>query len=71
MDELQTILSEYWMFILPLIIIQVILQITALIHLFKHSHYTPASKLVWTLVILLFQMIGPIVYFAFGGGKQS
>lgn len=57
---------EYLPFLLPLIIIQFVLQIVALVHLLKHPNYRFGNKIFWIIFILLGQMIGPIVYFVFG-----
>lgn len=59
-------LMEYLPFLIPLIIIQLILQIVALIHLLKHPNYRFGNKTIWIIVVLLGQVLGPIVYFAFG-----
>ena len=62
--------TEYLPFLIPLIIIQLILQIFALVHVLKHPNYRFGNKTIWILVVLLGQIIGPIVYFAFGRGDQ-
>lgn len=62
-------LIEYLPFLIPLIIIQFALQIFALIHLLKHPNYRFGNKLFWILVVLLGQIIGPVVYLAFGRGE--
>lgn len=59
-------LTEYLPFLIPLIIVQISLQISALVHLLKHPNYRFGNKTIWILVVLLGQIIGPIVYFAFG-----
>lgn len=58
--------TEYLPFLIPLIIVQITLQISALVHLLKHPNYRFGSKTIWIIVVLLGQIIGPIVYFAFG-----
>lgn len=57
---------EYLPFLIPLIIVQIILQISALVHLLKHPNYRFGNKTIWIIVVLLGQMLGPIIYFAFG-----
>jgi len=63
-------IMEYLPFLIPLIIIQLALQIVALIHVLKHPNYRIGNKIIWILVVLLGQIIGPIVYFAFGRGDE-
>lgn len=55
--------------ILPILIIQLILLIVALIDLIR-SEKTNGPKWVWVLVIVFINIIGPIVYFIFGRRNQ-
>lgn len=52
-------------FIIPLIILQLILMMVALVDLSRRER-TRGPKWVWALVIILGELIGPIVYFIFG-----
>ena len=54
-----------WALILPLIIVQLILVIVALIDLVKVSS-TNGPKWLWALIIVLVNIIGPIIYFIVG-----
>ena len=64
-------LIEYWPFLAPLIIAELALAIFALIHVLKHPHYRLGNKTMWVLIVLFFQIIGPIVYFVIGRGEES
>ena len=55
--------------LLPLIILQFILAITALVHVLRHPNYRFGNKVIWVLVVLFVQFIGPIFYFVFGRGE--
>lgn len=59
-------LREYIPFLIPIIIIELVLAITALVHVLKHPNYRFGTKIIWVLVVLFIQIIGPIFYFAFG-----
>jgi hypothetical protein len=59
-------LREYIPFLIPIIIIELVLAITALVHVLKHPNYRFGSKVFWVLFVLFIQIIGPIIYFAFG-----
>ena len=61
---------EYLPFLIPLILIEWILAITALIHVLRHPHYKFGNKPFWIVVVLFVQIIGPIVYFVFGRGEE-
>lgn len=64
------ILWEYLPFLIPLIILQIILAITALVHVLKNPKYRFGNKVMWIVVVLFIQIIGPVVYFAFGRGDD-
>ena len=53
--------------LLPVIILEFILAITALIHVIN---YRFGNKFIWILVVLFIQIIGPIFYFIFGRGEE-
>ena len=54
-----------WALIAPLLIVQAILAIVALIDIAR-IHATNGPKWVWVLVVLIINTIGPIIYFIFG-----
>ncbi|MDG5790084.1 PLD nuclease N-terminal domain-containing protein [Evansella sp. AB-P1] len=54
-----------WGLIAPLVIIQLILLVVALVDCFRHNN-TNGPQWVWVLVIVFGGIIGPIVYFIFG-----
>lgn len=58
-------------FILPLFIIEMALAIIALIHVIKHPNYKFGNKIMWILIVLFIQIIGPVVYFIFGRGEEE
>lgn len=61
---------EYLPFLIPLLIIEFILAITALVHVLRHPNYKFGNKVIWILVVLLLQIVGPIFYFIFGRGDE-
>lgn len=63
-------LSEYLPFIIPLAIIEIALAVAALIHVLKHPNYRFGNKIMWIIVVLIFEFIGPIVYFTIGRGDD-
>lgn len=68
--ELNT-LFEYLPVLLPVIVIELILMITALVHVLRHSNYRFGNKIVWVLIVVFIQIIGPIIYFVFGRGEAE
>jgi hypothetical protein len=63
-------LRENLPFLIPIILIELILAITALIHVLKHPNYRFGNRVLWIFVVLLIQIIGPVVYFVFGRGED-
>lgn len=59
------ILTEYLPLLIPILIIQLVLVIFALIDLVRRDQ-TRGPKWIWVLVILFVNMIGPIIYFLAG-----
>lgn len=62
--------SEYFPFLIPLLILQLVLAVTALIHVLRHPHYRFGNKVVWVIVVLVVSIIGPVIYFVFGRGEE-
>lgn len=62
---------EFLPFLIPLIVAQLVLMLTALIHVIKHPHYKFGNKPLWIVIVIVVQMIGPIIYFVFGRGDES
>lgn len=64
------IIIKYLPVFLPLIIIELVLALTALIHVIRHPHYRFGNRTVWILVVLFIQLIGPVLYFVIGRGDE-
>jgi hypothetical protein len=52
--------------LIPLILLELGLMIAALIDLLRRERRTKGPKWVWGSVIVLFSIIGPLVYFFLG-----
>jgi Phospholipase_D-nuclease N-terminal len=52
--------------VIPLLLIQVGLIVWALVDLAKRERVKGGSKIVWVLVVVLFEFVGPILYLAWG-----
>ena len=63
-------IREFIPYLVPVLIIQLVLLVTALVDLIRRSH-TRGPKWVWALVILFVNIIGPIVYFIFGRVEEA
>lgn len=65
------LLMEYLPFLLPLIILQLGLAIFSAVHVIRHPHYRFGNQVMWLLIVLLIQFIGPLIYFVFGRGDHD
>lgn len=63
---MEEFLMQNWMLLIPIVVINYILVIVALVDMFRREHVAGGNKLIWALVVLLIQYIGPIIYFVFG-----
>ncbi|MCC0696009.1 PLD nuclease N-terminal domain-containing protein [Clostridioides sp. ES-S-0048-02] len=63
-------LMEYLPLLLPVIILNLILVITVLIHIIKHPNYKIGNKAIWIILVLFISIIGPILYFTIGRGDE-
>jgi hypothetical protein len=53
-------------FLIPLVLLELALLVIALVDVIRREHVTGGNKVVWILVIVLVNFIGPIVYLIFG-----
>jgi len=56
--------------LVPLVVIEVGLWIWALVDLVRRDRVRGGSKLLWVVIIILFEVVGPIVYLAWGRNAE-
>ncbi len=61
---------EYLPLLVPVLIIEAILIIVALVCISKQKEFKFGNKLIWVLIVLCLQMVGPIIYFCFGRNNE-
>lgn len=59
-------LREYFPLLVPLIVLQLVLAVAALLDLARRGRVAGGKKWPWALVIILGSTIGPLIYFAYG-----
>ncbi len=64
------LIKEYLPFFIPLIIIQIGLAVAALIHIFKHPNYRFGNRVLWIIIVLFVNTLGPVLYFIIGRGDD-
>ncbi len=65
------LLLEYLPLLIPLLLLEYALAITALVHVLCHPNYRFGTRIVWVLVVLFVQIIGPVLYFTVGRGEKQ
>jgi hypothetical protein len=56
--------------LIPIVLLELGLMVFALINIVTRKQVRGGNKAVWILVVVLIQIIGPIVYFAFGRKEE-
>ena len=64
-------LVEYLPFLLPILLIEVVLMITALVHVLRHKTYRFGNRALWIVIVVCIQIIGPIIYFTIGRKEEE
>ncbi|MBG9985801.1 PLDc N-terminal domain-containing protein [Facklamia sp. DSM 111018] len=62
--------SEYLPFLIPLIVLQIILVVIAIRKLISISHTKYLNKLLWGVIIVFINIIGPILFIAVEGRES-
>ncbi len=57
-------------YLTPLIILEVTLLVIALVDLVKRKHVTGGNKIIWVLVTVCIQIIGPVIYLVLGRKEE-
>lgn len=64
--SLAQILLKVW----PLIVLEVLLMVAALMDIRKRKTFRYLPRSVWIIIVILVQTIGPVVYFTIGRGEE-
>lgn len=67
---MNTNLANYLPFLIPLALLQMGLMIAALVSILRRDNYRRGNRVLWLLVVLLVNTIGPILYFILGRGEE-
>jgi hypothetical protein len=56
--------------LIPIILIELALMVAAIVDLVKHPKTRYLPRWVWVLLVLFFQIFGPILYFIIGREQE-
>ncbi len=54
----------------PIFLVELTLMIIALIHVLRHKNYRFGNRILWVILVVVIQIIGPILYFTIGRGEE-
>ena len=71
MDEIMEIIGAIWLLLVPVAIVSLILLVAALVSILRKDipKDRTTDKILWIVVVILFDIIGPVIYFAIGSRK--
>jgi len=70
MDNIFDVLIDYLPLLIPLFLLQVGLLAASLVHIFRHNTYKIGNRVIWVVVCVLVNVIGPVLYFIIGKGDE-
>ena len=65
-----SILTQYLPFLIPIALIELGLLVAALISILRHKTYRVGNRVLWIILVIVINIIGPILYFAIGRGDD-
>ncbi|MDW7650720.1 MAG: PLD nuclease N-terminal domain-containing protein [Bacillota bacterium] len=65
--EIRELLIALW----PLLAFQVIMMVAALISIARRGETKKLPKLVWVMIVVFINILGPILYFMLGKGESQ
>ncbi|MBI2853679.1 MAG: PLDc_N domain-containing protein [Chloroflexi bacterium] len=71
MDDGFQVFLEALPFLVPLILIEVALLVIALVDLVRREQVRGGNKLIWALVIIFIEVIGPVLYLVLGRKEKA
>lgn len=63
-------IREYLPILIPIVVFEIGLMIYALSHILKHNKFRFGNKVMWIVIVVLIQTIGPILYLTIGKDNE-
>lgn len=64
-------LFEILPLLVPVLLIDIALAVTAVRHVLRHPRYRFGNKTMWLVIVVVLLLFGPIIYFVFGKGENE
>jgi hypothetical protein len=65
-----SVITQYLPFLIPVAVIQLGLMVAALVHILRHDTYKAGNRVLWIIIVVIVNIIGPILYFTIGKGDE-
>lgn len=65
------ILFEILPLLIPVLLADIALAVVAVRHILQHAHYRFGNRVMWLVIVVIFLLFGPIIYFVFGKGESE
>ena len=69
--KLLNTLFEILPLLVPVLLIDIALAVTAVRHVLRHPRYRFGNKTMWLVIVVVLLLFGPIIYFVFGKGENE
>jgi hypothetical protein len=66
MDSDFQLLIDALPWVIPLVVLELALLVIAVVDIVRREYVTGGNKVVWLVVVIIVNFIGPIIYFIFG-----
>jgi hypothetical protein len=70
MSEIMDALRDWLLLLIPLMLLQFGLMVVALVHIFRHEKYKTGTRLMWVIICVCANIIGPVLYFILGKSEE-
>lgn len=55
----------------PILLLDLMLAATAVVHILRHPHYRFGNKIMWLIIAIILLLFGSAIYFVFGKGQEE
>jgi hypothetical protein len=72
MDKINSFegILQYLPFLIPILLVELTLMLTSLIHVLKHKNYRFGNRILWVVIVVFIGIVGPVFYFTVGRGEE-
>ena len=64
-------MKDHLWWIIPLAVLQIVLMVAALVSICRQKKMPGRKKALWALIAIIFNFIGPLLYFAAGSNSGN